>query len=261
VYATATNANQMVVLDEDTGARLASGPTGAYPDGLAFDPVHATVWTTNESAGTETVLDAEKATVSGAVDLGGEVGNVVYDPTAQLMLVDVQASNVLAVIDPATLTVVHRVALPGCDHDHSLALDVVNRLAFVACDGNAMLLTVDMTNWQVVGTDQVGLQPDVLAFDPVAGQLYVASESGWLSILTEHDRRLTVTASEHLADGAHVVAVDPQNHRSYFPVPAGSDGRPALLAFDAPRVRPGRLRQRCDSAGVATAGRDKHIDI
>jgi DNA-binding beta-propeller fold protein YncE len=151
----------------------------------------------------------------------------------QRMLVDVQASNVLAVINPATLAVENRVALPGCDHDHGLALDIVNRLAFVACDGNATLLTVDTNNWQVVGSDQVGLQPDVLAFDPGAGQLYVASESGWLSILTERNRRLTVTASGHLADGAHVVVVDPQTHRSYFPVPAGPDGRPALLAFDA----------------------------
>jgi hypothetical protein len=73
----------------------------------------------------------------------------------------------------------------------------------------------------------------VLAFDPGAGQLYVAAESGWLSILTERNRRLTVTASGHLADDAHVVAVDPQTHRSYFPVPVGPDGRPALLAFDA----------------------------
>src|SRR5262249_14218646 len=31
VYATATGANRMVTLDEDTGAQLAQAPTGAYP--------------------------------------------------------------------------------------------------------------------------------------------------------------------------------------------------------------------------------------
>jgi DNA-binding beta-propeller fold protein YncE len=65
VYATATDANQMVILDEDTGARLGAGPTGAYPDGLATDPVHGTVWTTNETGGSETVLDADTATPRG----------------------------------------------------------------------------------------------------------------------------------------------------------------------------------------------------
>jgi DNA-binding beta-propeller fold protein YncE len=234
VYATATNDNRMVILDEETGTQLASGPTGDYPDGLAYDPVRNTVWTTNESGGSETILDADTATVRGTVDLGGEVGNVYYDPTARMMLVDVQSANVLAVVDPSTLAVVRRLALPGCDHDHGLAIDATHRLAFVACDGNALLLTVDLSTWQVIGQDQVGRDPDVLAFDPGTGRLYVAAESGWVSILAEHDRRLSVTGSGDLADGAHVVAVDPDTHRCYFPIASGSSGKPELLIFDGP---------------------------
>jgi DNA-binding beta-propeller fold protein YncE len=225
VYATATDANRMVILDEDTGAQLGSGPTGD-------DPGRNEVWTTNESGGSETILNADTAAVRATVPLGGEVGNVYYDQTTRLMLVDVQSDNVLAVVDPTTLAVVRRVALPGCDHDHGLAIDSVHRLAFVACDGNATLLTVDLTSWQVVDHVQVGQGPDVLAFDPAAQRLYVAAESGWLSILTETDRHLTVTGSSHLADGAHVVAVDPSTHRSYYPVASGSDGRPVLLLYD-----------------------------
>src|SRR5256885_186291 len=107
------------------------------------------------------------------------------------MLVDVQSRTELAVIDPTTQTIVRRVPLPGCDHDHGLTLDPAHRLAFVACDGNAALLTVDLDTWQITGTDQVGDDPDVLAFDPAAGRLHVAAESGWLTILTEHNQRLS----------------------------------------------------------------------
>lgn len=49
VYATATGANQMVSLDEDTGAALARTPTGHDPDGLAFDPRRGAIWTTNQA--------------------------------------------------------------------------------------------------------------------------------------------------------------------------------------------------------------------
>jgi hypothetical protein len=35
VYATATGANRMVMLDEETGQRLGEAPTGDYPDGLS----------------------------------------------------------------------------------------------------------------------------------------------------------------------------------------------------------------------------------
>lgn len=229
VFATATGANRMVALDEDTGAVVSQASTGEYPDRLAYDPRRGAIWTTNETGGSETVIDAATGTVRGTVTLGGEVGNVAYDPTSDRMLVDVQGRNDLAVIDPASLAVERRVPLPGCDHDHGLALDPADRLAFVACDGNATLLTVDLNSGQVTGTDQVGDAPDVLAYDQAAHRLYVAAESGPVTVLDLHDRRLSVAGSGHLADGAHVVAVDPATHHTFYPVPAGADGRPALL--------------------------------
>ena len=42
-------------IDEDSGQVVFRAPTDTYPDGLAYDPIRRTVWTTNESAGTETV--------------------------------------------------------------------------------------------------------------------------------------------------------------------------------------------------------------
>jgi hypothetical protein len=62
-----------------------------------------------------------------------------------------------------------------------------------------------------------------------AHRLYVAAESGEVSVLDEQDGKLRVVGSDHLADGAHVVALDPATHHSYYPIPAGSGGRPALL--------------------------------
>jgi DNA-binding beta-propeller fold protein YncE len=217
VYATATGTNQVAAIDEDTGRILHRTPTGDYPDGLAYDPARHAIWTTNETGGTETVTDAATGAVRGTVTLGGEAGNVAYDPggnhgTGQ-MLADVQTRGQVAVINPATLAVTRRVALPGCDHDHGLTLDPPARLAFIACDGNARLLTLNLTTWHITGTSQVGDQPDVLAYDPAARRLYVAAESGDLTILDNHAGHLTVTGRAHLADGAHVVAIDCQAGR------------------------------------------------
>jgi DNA-binding beta-propeller fold protein YncE len=229
VYATATGDNDMVVLDEDTGAVVNRAPTGQYPDGLAYDPKRNAVWTTNETGGSETVIDAGTAAVRGTVDMGGEVGNVAYDPGIDRMLVAVQGRGDLAVIDPATLAVTTRIGLPGCDHPHGLALDPAAGAAFVACDGNATLLSVDIGSGRVTGSNPVGDGPDVLAYDVGAHRLYVAAESGEVSVLDEQDGKLRVVGSDHLADGAHVVALDPATHHSYYPIPAGSGGRPALL--------------------------------
>ena len=235
VYATATGDNAVAAIDEDTGQILTRTATGAYPDGLAYDPLRHTVWITNEAGGSETVIDAATGTLRGTVPLGGEAGNVAYDPGAGQILADVQGSNTLAVIDPATLTVTRRVPLPGCDHSHGLALDPAGRLAFIACDGNAALLTLDLNTWQVTGHDTVGQDPDVLTYDPGIRRLYVAAESGWVTTLGAHDRHLTVTGRAHLADGAHIVAVDPATHRSYYPVTHGPDGHPTLSIYEPAR--------------------------
>src|SRR5262249_54821202 len=127
------------------------------------------------------------------------------------------------------MTVSQRVALPGCDHPHGLSVDGPDRLVFVACERNATLATVDQTNWNTLGTNPVGEDPDVLAYDGGARRLYVAAESGTLTTLDLRDHTLAVSGSGHLADNAHVVAVDPDTHRSYYPVPSGSNGHPALL--------------------------------
>ena len=229
VYATATGSNLVVGLDEDTGEVLTRTPTGEYPDGLAYDPRRGAIWTTNETGGSETVIDAVTGAARGTVALGGEVGNVAYDPIGDQMLVAVQGHDELAAIDPATLAVTRRVPLPGCEHSHGLSLDPGDRLGFVACDANAALLTVDLSTWQTAGTNPVGQEPDVLAYDQTAHRLYVAAESGWVTVLDERERRLNVVGSDHLADGAHVVAVDDTTHHSFYPLPAGADGHPALL--------------------------------
>jgi DNA-binding beta-propeller fold protein YncE len=232
VYATVTAANLVVRIKEGTGRVLGTTATGAYPDGLAYDPANHTIWTSNESGGSETIIDATSGAPRGTVHLGGFAGNVAYDPVSGHMLVAAQSSNQLAVIDPAARSVIRRVPLPGCSDGHSLTLDSPARLAFVACDVNDVLLTVDMTTWRVTGTAHVGVQPDVLAFDPHAGRLYVASESGYVTVFQLHGRRLHVIYFNYLADDAHVVAVDPTTGRSYFSVLGASGGHPSVLVCE-----------------------------
>jgi DNA-binding beta-propeller fold protein YncE len=125
------------------------------------------------------------------------------------------------VIDTRTNRVVRRVALPGCDHDHGLLVDAPRRLAFVACDGNAKLLTLDLRTMKITGRASVGASPDVLAFDTSLRRLYVSSESGDVAVFAEHGRKLVKLGQSFLAPDAHVVAVDSTTHLVYFPLQTG----------------------------------------
>lgn len=228
VYASATDAHEVLTLNARTDAVIATAPAGQYPDGIAYDPVERHVFVSDESGGVETVPNAAGHRIA-TVSLGGEAGNVQYDAGSGMVLADVQTQNVVAVIDPRSNRVVRTIPLPGCNHDHGLFVDASRRLAFVACDGNARLLTLDLRTRTVTGTASVGGSPDVLAFDSSLRRLYVSAESGEVAVFAEHAHSLTKLGQAPLAPYAHTVAVDPRTHLVYFPLQSGSSGRPQLL--------------------------------
>jgi DNA-binding beta-propeller fold protein YncE len=193
------------------------------------------VWATNEHAGSETVIDADTGSVRGTVPLGGEVGNVVYDPTTDRMVVAVQGRDNLAVIDPANFSIADRIPTPGCDQPHGQALDTAAQVMFVGCEGNATMVSVDLPGRTVIDHKSVGESPDMLVYDAGAHRVYVAAESGWVSVFDHSGGHLTPRGSAHLADGAHSLALDPATHHSYFPVPRGSGGGPVLWEFEPTR--------------------------
>jgi DNA-binding beta-propeller fold protein YncE len=227
VFASATDAHEAFTLDSRTGRILARAPAGSYPDGLAYDPVERHVFVSDEAGGVETVLNAKGARIA-TIALGGAAGNVQYDPGTGHVLVDVQTRDEVVVIDPTTNTIIRRVPV-HCQSDHSLYVDSSRRLAFVACDGDAKLLTLDLRHLAVTQTFGVGSDPDVLAFDSGSRRLYVAAESGDVAVFAEHGRSLTKLGQAHLASAAHTVAVDSRTHLVYFPLEVGSYGRPQLL--------------------------------
>jgi DNA-binding beta-propeller fold protein YncE len=228
VFASATDAHEVMTIDAKTGAVLAHAPAGSYPDGLVYDPVERHVFVSDESGGVETVINARGRRIA-TIPLGGEAGNVQYDAGSGHILADVQTRGDVAIIDPRSNRIVRRVALDGCASPHGLLVDSSRRLAFVACDANARLLTLDLRTMRVTGNDSVGGTPDVLAFDSSLHRLYVSAESGVVAVFAEHAHSLTKLGQAMLAPHAHTVAVDPRTHLVYFPLESGSTGGPELL--------------------------------
>jgi DNA-binding beta-propeller fold protein YncE len=204
-----------------------SGPAVRF-DYTSFDPTTNRLFVSDESGGVETVLTTAGHRIA-TISLGGEAGNVQYDSSSRRVLADVQTLNEVAVIEPRTNRIVRRVHLANCVNDHSLLVDSPHRLAFIACDGNATLLTLDLRTMQVTGTFKVGSSPDVLAFDSGLRRLYVSSESGVVGVFAETANAVRMLGLAFFAPEAHSVAVDPATHLAYFPLQSGSAGRPQLL--------------------------------
>lgn len=186
-----------------------------------YDPVERHIFVSDESGGVETVIDAAGRRIA-TISLGGEAGNVQYDAGSKRIVVAVQTRDEIAVIDPRTNRIIRRVHLTNCVNDHSLLIDSPHRLAFIACDGNATLLTLSLRTMKVTGTYKVGGSPDVLAFGSAERRLYVSAESVVVGVFAEAAHSLRPLGLAFLATEAHTVAVDPTTHLVYFPLQRGS---------------------------------------
>lgn len=232
VYASATGTDEVVAIDPDTLKITARMPAGDYPDGMAYAPEAHKLYVSDEHGGTDTVIDVRSNTRVTTIPLGGEVGNTQYDPVSRHIFANVQTRKQLVEIDPASDKVIARMDLPDAESNHGLYIDPQTHLAFIACEDNDKLIVLDLGSRRVLTSFDVAKDPDVLAFDRGLGWLYVAGESGEVSVFHVQGRTVSPLGTAVLGPNAHVVAVDEATHRAYFPLKSVA-GKPRLRITEA----------------------------
>jgi YVTN family beta-propeller protein len=218
VYASATGSNEVVAIDEGTFKITARIAGGIYPDGMAYAPEAHKLYVSDEHGATETVVDVRTNQRVATIPLGGEVGNSQYDPATKHVFANVQTRAQLIEIDPLTDKIVARVDLEGAQGNHGLLIEPEQHRAFIACEDNHKLLVLDLETRKVTASFNVGDGPDVLAYDPGLRYLYVAAESGTVSVFNAQSRQLSPAGALQIGPNAHVVAVDPDSHWTFFPL-------------------------------------------
>ncbi|MFI5228335.1 MAG: YncE family protein [Gemmatimonadales bacterium] len=229
VYISAAGAHGVAIVDDRT--LEITGRVGGirFPDGIAYAPNADKVFVSDESGGTDVVIDAKTGAKRSTIELGGEAGNTHYDSVSHCILVAVQTRNQMVAIDPISERVVQRYDLPGSDHPHGFTIDEPDRLAFISCEGNAALIVLDLRTMKPIQQLEVPDDPDVLAWDPQWRRLYVSAESGALTAYYLDGSTLE-PAGEVRAPHAHTVAVDPRTHRVYLPL-ENINGHPVLRIY------------------------------
>jgi DNA-binding beta-propeller fold protein YncE len=227
IYVSEPGAYEIAAIDETTYEIVARLPAGRSPSAMAWDSVRRKLYVSDVIGQTETVIDTRSNTRVATIPLGGEVGGSQFDRTENLVYVNVKTRTELIAIDPVMDAVVARYPLFGCADNVGLLIDDVHRLAYIACRGNARLLTFDLRSHRQRGALPTGAGPDALAWDATTSLLYVACEHGTVSVFNLAGGRLRKTAEGVLAEDSHTVAIDSATHRAYFALHDAS-GRPVL---------------------------------
>lgn len=230
IFVTSTPAH-VVVIDDTSLAEVTRVTTGTAPDGDAWDPDDRIVGVSDQDDGALSLLADAGAGARTPVKLGVETGNVVYDGARKQFWITVVRDappDQLVEVDPKTATVTASIDVPGCSGAHGLRLHPDGQSAFIACEGNSVLARVDLGGAHAVTTGATGADPDVLSLDPGQGWLYVAAESGDLTIFDLGQPGVVLVGHDAPGAGSHTVAADPTTHRVFFPLPSGPNGTPVL---------------------------------
>lgn len=227
VYASVTRNHEVAVLDTEKLTVSKRIKDGKFPDGLAYSPETHKVFVSDEAGGVETVIDTQRNERVNTIEMGGEVGNTQYDSVSHLIYACVQTRNELVEINPETDKIQARYHLSGGEHPHGLYIDDQNEKAYIACEGDNKLIVFDMKNHSVENMFPVADGPDVVAFDRGLRLLYVACESGAVSLFKYSSGKLEKVSNAKVGPNSHSVSVDSETHRAYFPL-KNVNGSPIL---------------------------------
>lgn len=227
VYVSASAANKVYIINSETLKKIAEVSTLRFPDGIAFDPVNKRIFVSNEFGKAVTVIDAVKNSLIKYIYMGGEVGNTHFDSTSNLIYSAVQTLNEIVSINPNSLNIKARYPLQNCKGPHGFYIDRKTHYAFITGEDDASYVVFDLTSHHEIANGKVGSDPDVLAFDSQLNRLYVASESGIVSIFNLGNIKIQKIAETYFAPHAHTVSADSKTHFVYFPL-RNFNGKPVL---------------------------------
>jgi DNA-binding beta-propeller fold protein YncE len=211
-------ANQVVVFDLTTLAKVGEVAAGTNPDGIIYDPGTKRVFAFNGRSESATVVDAEKGTLAGTVMLEGKPEFPVSDGKGHVY-VNIEDKSEVMDIDAKALTVVHKWPLAPCQEPSGMAMDASTRRLFSGCD-NKMMAVMDADTGKVVATVPIGDGVDATWFDP--GTKYVLNSCGQDGVLTviheDSPDKYSVVENLKTQKAARTMALDPKTHNVYLAV-------------------------------------------
>jgi DNA-binding beta-propeller fold protein YncE len=209
-------ANQVVVFDLATLAKMGEVAAGTNPDGIVYDPASKRVFAFNGRSSDATAVDAEKGTLAGTVKLEGKPEFPVADGKGHIF-VNIEDKSEVMDIDSKALMVVHKWPLAPCEEPSGIAMDTKTRRIFSGCD-NKMMSVMNADTGKVVTTVPIGDGVDATWFDPETK--YVFNSCGQDAVLTviheDSPDKYTVVENVPTAKGARTMALDPKTHTVYL---------------------------------------------
>ena len=235
VYACDWGENKIGVVDLKRMKVVKRLASSEKPNGGTYARAFSKVYISDTLGRELQVIDARADAPLKTLRFTSETGMVQYDEVGRKVWVNLRNANQIAEIDPQKDAVAARYRVAGCDFNHAMAIDAKNRRAFLLCVGNSVFTVFDLEKHRAIAHIPLPEGADDVKFDPVLRRIYVACESGTITVIQEEDAdHFRKLEDFSVQKGVHTLEVDTETHRVYTPE-AEENGRPVcrMIVYEA----------------------------
>ena len=233
-YISDGGANEVVVFDRKTYAKVGSIAAGTNPDGLLFEPATKTVWAFNGRSQDATVINTATQKVVATIKLSGKPEFPQADGKGTVF-VNIETKNSIARLDAKTLKQTAEWPLKGCESPSGLALDTTHERLYSVCDGKVMAAT-DSATGKVLKLVAIGDGPDAVDYDAKDQLVFSSNGDGTLTIVNAKGDAYNVVQTVATQKSGRTMTFDDETGKAYV-VAAEFGPKPAATA-ENPRPRP-----------------------
>jgi len=216
VFAASRSAGKILIIDALTNRVLREVAAGSMPNGLAWDSRRKQLLVADVEDNHARLIDPYSGRLISALKLGGRPRWCAYSSRKDQFLVNVREPAgvaVLAAEDMSQKTFVP-ISVAG---PHGLDIDDKSGLAYIACDGGAVVV-LDISTGHEEAVVPIGGSPDVIWLNTAKHRLYCAiGRPGVIEVIDTE--KLVVDEKVNTEEGAHTFAFDKKRQRLYAFLP------------------------------------------
>ncbi len=210
-YVSGNDPGRMVIVDANKLEIAGDVPTPANTDLIGFNPQTGLVYECNDTAGEVWVIDPVAKKIVTTIKLDGSgVEDLAFDPEYKHLYQAVKGKNTIAVIDPASNTVVGTWPLAPDKGPHGIAVVPEADGLLVACAGKLVLFS--RSTGKILDTAPIAARVDEMTYDSERHMAYCASRQGKISCVAVAAGKLTPQGDVPDPTGTGDITVDTNTH-------------------------------------------------
>jgi hypothetical protein len=206
---------KVVIFDLKTLRPIGEVKADKDADCVLYDPASKRVFVMNGDPHSSTVIDAERGTAAGSMDLGGAPEFAVADGRGTVY-VNLEDKNEVVAIDSHKLTIKSRWPVSPAGGPTALALDQEHHRLFSAGRNPQMLVVLDADNGHIIQSFPISAGVDAAAYEPETGLLFASTREGIIHVFHEDSAdKFSEVETVKTEFGAKTMGLDSKTHQLF----------------------------------------------